>query len=173
MGRAPIIAPVVVALCLPFIAAAQTGVDGLTVSPPVKCLPARSPADPGVPAPRVVSSFPANGATVRPGRLILRITFDLPMACGGTFLDGPPLSSPLPDGNRVVALTPDRKTFRVAGYVRPNARYAVWLNHPPVRDFQGLSGQPLARFDLSFRTSDGPEVKTDAEALAEDSEGRW
>jgi hypothetical protein len=60
----------------------------------------------------------------------------------------------------------------VVGFARPNARYGVWLNRAPVRDFQGLSGQPLPFFDLTFRTASGPPVATDAEALAEDVEGR-
>jgi hypothetical protein len=157
---------------LPAAAQEPVAVAGLTVSPAVKCMPARSPADTSVPQPHVVSSFPAQGAVVRPGKLILRLTFDLPMACGGTFLDAPPISSPLPDGNRVVYLSPDRKTFRVIGYASRNARYGVRLNVAPVHDFQGLSGQPLQPFDLAFRTSNGPPVLTEAEALAQDVEGR-
>jgi hypothetical protein len=78
----------------------------------------------------------------------------------------------LPDGDRRVSLTQDRRTFRVAGYVGRNARYGLWLNHGPAPDFFGLSGQPLEPFELAFSTSAGPPVKTDAEALAQDIEGR-
>jgi hypothetical protein len=106
---------------------------------------------------------------VRPGKLILRFTFDLPMACGGTFLDAPPLNSPLPDGNRLVALSADRKTFTIVGYVKPKARYGVWMNHAPVDDFLGLSGQALVPYDLTFRSGSGPPVDTLAEALAQDA----
>jgi hypothetical protein len=162
-------------LALPALAAAQpalpaapTAVAGVTVSPAVKCLAPRRPADPGVPAPKVVSSFPAPGSMVRPGKLIVRITFDLPMACGGTFLDASPLMAPFAGGDRVVKLTLDRKTFRIEGYVGKNSRYGLWLNHGPVRDFMGLSGQPLEAYGLTFSTSGGPAVTTVAEALAED-----
>src|SRR5215469_7329191 len=36
------------------------------------CLRARRPADPDIPPPKLVDTFPANGAVVRPGFLVLR-----------------------------------------------------------------------------------------------------
>ena len=161
----------VAVLALPAAAgAAQAPLAGVTVSPPVICLQAHRPADRNVPPPKVVSTYPAKGAVVRPGRLVVRITFDLPMACDGTFLDAPPLKSPLAWGDRVVKLTRDRKTFRIEGYVEKDSSYGLWLNHAPVRDFVGLSGQPLEPFDLTFTTSSGPAVGTIKEALAQDVE---
>ncbi len=146
-----------------------TALASVTVSPPVKCLQARKPADSSLPRPKVVSTFPAQGAVVRPGKLVVRITFDLPMACGGTFLDAPPLTSPLPDGNRWVVMTPDRRTFRIEGQVDRNGRYGIWMNHDPVRDFLGLSGQSLEPFSLAFSSGSGPPITTVAEALAQDA----
>ncbi len=158
-------------LALPAAAgSAEAPLTGVTVTPPVICLQPRRPPSPDVPAPKVVSTFPAKGAVVRPGRLVLRITFDLPMACDGTFLDAPQLKSPLSWGDRVVKLTRDRKTFRIEGRVEKNSAYGLRLNHAPTRDFVGLSGQPLEPFDLDFTTSSGPEVVTIKEALAQDVE---
>jgi hypothetical protein len=149
-------------------AAEPSAVRGVIVTPAVKCLAARSPADKDLPRPKVVSSYPAQGATVRPGRIVIRLTFDVPMACEGTFLDAPPLPSPLPADGRVVKLTPDRRTFRIEGRVAKTRRYALWLNRATERDFKGLSGQPLEPFRLEFVTSDEAEAKTVAEALADD-----
>jgi len=152
--------------------AAPSTVVGVTVSPPFRCLEPRRPADASVPAPKVVSSFPAPGAVVRPGKLVVRITVDLPMACGGTFLDAPPLRAPFAGGDRLVKLSFDRKTFRIEGYADKNRSYGLWLNLAPVRDFVGLSGQPLEPYGLTFSTSSGPAVTTVAEALAEDVDAR-
>ena len=62
-------------------AARRATLSELTVSPPRKCLEPRRPADPDIPPPKVVSTYPAKGAVVRPGVLVLRLTFDLPMGC--------------------------------------------------------------------------------------------
>jgi hypothetical protein len=60
-----------------------TEVSRVRVEAVKTCLQARFPADPNVPSPRMVSSFPAQGQTVRPGLVEIRFTFDLPMACTG------------------------------------------------------------------------------------------
>ena len=57
------------------------------------CPQANKSPNPEFPPPKVVSSFPAKGAVVRPGIVILRVTFDKPMACPG-LLD---THAPLPD----------------------------------------------------------------------------
>jgi len=45
------------------------------------------PGDAPVDPPEVESTFPSQGATVPPGVLILRITFDQPMLCGWSLID--------------------------------------------------------------------------------------
>ncbi len=167
-GWALLLFSVVALIPLAAIAADPASLDGVTVSPPAKCLPPRVRPTPGVPAPRVVSTFPARGAVVRPGLIVVRITVDLPMACGGAYLDAAPLIAPFPSGDRNVRLSGDRKTFRVLGAVAANGSYGFWMNRAPVRDFVGLSGRPMEAFNLTFSTSDGPVVTTVAEALAED-----
>jgi hypothetical protein len=61
----------------------STALSGLDVAYPVKCLEPRKPTDKTVPAPRLLSTYPAGGETVEPGYVVLRLTFDLPMACRG------------------------------------------------------------------------------------------
>lgn len=167
-ARALLLASLLAASPLTLLAAEPASVDGVTVSPPAKCLPPHVRPTPGVPAPRVVSTFPARGAVVRPGLLVVRITVDLPMACGGAYLDAAPLRAPFPSGDRQVRLSSDRRTFRVLGAVAANGSYGFWMNRAPVRDFVGISGRPMEPYNLTFRTSDGAPVTTVTEALAQD-----
>jgi hypothetical protein len=141
-------------------------VRGVLVAPPNRCLPARDLKDPQSPHPRVVSSYPAPGATVRPGILVVSVTFDLPMTCNGQFAADPPLLDPCPGGDRVMTMSPDRRTIRTTCQVAKNRRYGLWLNRRAPYDFIGLSGWPAEPYELTFITSDGPRVKTLAEAMS-------
>src|SRR5262245_3658498 len=75
-------------------APAIPAIDELVVRPEAKCLPAKT--EPAAPAPRIVSTFPADNAIIRPGRLVVRVTFDRPMTCRGFLYERPPLKSPCP-----------------------------------------------------------------------------
>lgn len=146
-------------------------VSGVTVAPPRGCLRARHPADPEVAAPRVVSTFPANGDVVRPGILILRITFDLPMICDGLLSDRPPGTNPCPGSVHDALLTADRRTFFMACVVRRKARYGLSLNDGFEHRFTSLAGRPAPPYALTFETSDGPELTSVAQAFAQDKTG--
>lgn len=144
-------------------------VSELTVTAPIKCLgPDKSPerAD----RPRVVSSYPAKGATVRPGLLVVRLTFNLPMACDGTFTRAPPLHEPCPGSPRQMLLSYDRRTVRTVCIVEAATRYGLQISEDPTgASFMGLSGLPSFPYRLDFSTSAEPAVTTVCAALAEDA----
>ena len=140
-------------------------VEELIVQPHAKCLDAVP--DPG-PLPRVVSTFPAAGSTVRPGVLVVRVTFDRPMTCSGFLRDLPRLKSPCPSSQQTMVLTFDRKTVRTVCIAEPSTAYHLAVGGG-LKDFVSLQGRPAQEVDLSFSTSDGPAVVSVPEALAEDS----
>lgn len=170
-------------------ARAQT-VSPLVVKPPARCLGPRRPADLSIPAPRVVSTFPAEGAVVRPGLLVVRLTFNVAMSCDGVFLTRPPLDKPCSgQATQEFVLSYDRLTLWMICTVARNTRYGLRLNYDPAYDvnraplfdrlppavvskatFRSLAGRPLERFELTFSTSAGPEITTQQEALAEDAQ---
>lgn len=145
-----------------------TRLSELMVREPSRCLPARSPPDKEVPAPRVIDSYPRNGAVVRPGVIVLRITFDLPMTCAGALLRVPGLENPCEGLNQPSVLSFDRRTVRVACFLNPATRYGVSINNFNVLRFIGLGGWPAKGLELRFETSNALPLKTISESLAQD-----
>lgn len=145
-------------------------VSELTVTAKVKCLRPQSGAG-RLQRPKVVSVFPARGAVVRPGLLVVRITFDQPMACEGGLDVLPPLPNPCPGRERQMLLSLDRRTVRTMCIVEPEAQYGFSLGQDPnAKTFLGLGGLPTEVAKISFSTSSGPRVSGVCEALAQDSE---
>ncbi len=143
-------------------------VSELTVTAKIKCLNPDSP-DSRASRPKVVSSFPAKGAVVRPGLLIVRVTFDQPMTCDGFFLADPPRQNPCPGSPQQMLLSYDRRTVRIACVVEPNAEYGLALSPDPNgKTFVGMSGLPSLPYQFAFTTSDGPVAATVCDALSED-----
>lgn len=157
-------------------------VQGVTVKPVAKCLGPRDRADRSIPPPVVESSYPAPGAVVRPGILVVRLTFNVAMSCNGIFLKRPPMDKPCDNPQRqVFMLSYDRKTLRMTCKVSPNRRYGFRLNTDPAYDqfrpdvvsnanFISLAGSPLQPFELTFTTSAGPELTSVEAAEAEDKD---
>jgi hypothetical protein len=158
----------------------QTALQGLSVKPQAKCLAPRLRPDKSIPPPVVESIYPADGAVVRPGVLIVRITFNVAMSCNGIFLKRPPMDKPCDNPQRqVFMLSYDRRTIRMRCKVSPNRRYGFRLNDDPAYDqlrpdivpnvdFISLAGSPLRPFELAFTTSSGPELTSVEAAEAED-----
>lgn len=147
----------------------------LQVVAPKDCLSAKP--EPSAPLPRVVGTYPPLGGKVRPGILIVRVTFDRPMTCAGFLARDMVLPDPCPDDRQDVRLSYDRRTIWTVCLPRPNQRFAIWLNPdrngPPTTQtnrFQSLAGRPLEPYRLVFETSDGPLVTTAADAMAQDPE---
>jgi hypothetical protein len=146
--------------------------SGVTVALPVKCLPARVPFDPDIPPPKLVSSFPAQGAVVRPGILVLRFTFDLPMSCDGIFQPDPPWRKPCPGTVQHLVISFDRRTIRMACMVEKDAYYGLRLNSLPYLHFRSMAGRSAEPYALAFSTSSQAEITTLEEAQAQDTQMR-
>jgi hypothetical protein len=140
--------------------------EELTVTPEAACLAPKP--DRSAPRPRVVSTFPANGAQVRPGVLVLRITFDRPMSCSGFFTGIPKLKNPCPLGHQQWTLSFDRKVIRTVCRVEPTGAYGVGVSGNPDATFLSLAARPLEPYEFRFTTSAAPDVLTTGESLDQD-----
>ena len=155
-------------------------VEELVVTAPVGCqTPAKSYLAPRRPI--VVSSYPANGQVVRPGLVVIRVTFDAPVACTGGLSNDPPLADPCPGRVQHMVLSYDRRTVRTVCLLDPEKRYGTWLNwwlseFTTVMDgdprlFVGLNRVPVKPFLLRFASSLDAPVTNVCEALLADTEG--
>lgn len=160
---------------------ASKTVDELTVTAPKKCLKPHHDESWPARGPKIVSSFPARGAVVRPGVLVMRVTFDRPMACAGVFSDDPPFHNPCPGRIQQMLLSYDRLTVRTACVVEPNLTYGAWIskdvtygawvsNFSQDTEFVSLTGSPSKEYEFRFSTSAEAPVTTVCEALSEDEE---
>ena len=147
----------------------------LDVVAPKACLAVKR--EPFAPSPKVVSTFPPQGGKVRPGLLIVRVTFDRPMTCSGFLASDGVLSDPCPGGRQDVRLSYDRQTIWTVCLPPPRQRFGLWLNPSQAPEpsalntrFQSLAGRPVAPYRLVFETSEGPLVTTAADAIAQDPE---
>jgi hypothetical protein len=113
--------------------------------------------------PRVVATFPARGAVVRPGLVVVRVTFDQPMACDASFDGVSDLPNPCPGRWREVTLSQDRRSFRTVCEVRAGTRYRMTL-----RSFRNSHGLAVPA-DVTFSTSGFAPIASIREALAEDT----
>jgi len=148
---------------------ANTTVSGVEVSPAKKCLEPHTPPDPDVPAPRLVSTYPAKDQVVRPGLLVMRLTFDLPMACRGALRAALATTNPCTvDNVQNWILSYDRLNLRILCELRPGKRYGLWVNNHAGQDFQGLGGSKPTAYEMTFVTSKEAPVATVAEAVARD-----
>ena len=111
--------------------------------------------------PKMVSTFPASGAEVAPGVLVLKIAFDQPMtadtwsyakATGGDY----PLCLGAP---RLLA---DNRTFVLLCSTAPGKHYGVAINMAPAEDkaFVNAGDRRSPPFELTFSTSSGEPVRT-------------
>jgi hypothetical protein len=145
-------------------------VSELTVTAKLRCLGPEKGVERAT-RPTLVSSFPARGAEVRPGLLVVRMTFDQAMACAGTVDAAPPLPNPCPGASRQMLLSLDRRTIRTVCEVQAGASYGLSVGQDPNGPtFLGLTGLPAAPSKISFSTSAGPAVVEVCDALSEDPE---
>ena len=115
--------------------------------------------------PKVVATFPANGSVVRPGVVVVRVTFDQPMACDASFDGVSNLPNPCPGRWREVTLSRDQRSFRTVCEVKANTRYRLTLHS--FRNSHGL----VVPADVTFSTSGAAPIATIRQALAEDTGG--
>lgn len=115
--------------------------------------------------PKVVATFPADGAVVRPGVVVVRVTFDQPMACDASFDGVSDLPNPCPGRWREATLSQDRLSFRTVCEVKANTRYRMTLH-----SFRNSHGLAIPA-DITFSTSGSAPIVTIRQALAEDVGG--
>jgi hypothetical protein len=123
----------------------------------------KSKDTPGAPQPKLVSSFPARGAVVKPGLVIVRLTFDQPMTCKGFLATDFPLKFPCPNPLPGSLMTYDKRTFFTLCDASPGTRYGIQLT-----GFRSLDGKLFAGEELAFETSRDRRARTQTEAMAED-----
>jgi hypothetical protein len=117
------------------------------------------------PPPKVLRTLPAPGSTVRPGTMVLSVTFDQPMACAAN-LSNSPFPLPCPGGPGVVIMTPDRRTLTTVCQVEAGAGYSM-----PLADFFSAGGVKSVRYDLAFTTSTDAPVADAGQARSLETEG--
>ena len=141
-------------------------VSELVVTAPARCPRVSGALDLDAPhRPVVISSFPAKGQRVRPGLVVMRVTFDRPVACAGGFFDDPPQANPCPSRPQHMVLSYDRRTVRTVCLLDPDKLYGVRLNPPGAgNDFRAVEDAVGPEFALRsyqdpagdvFRTADG------------------
>lgn len=102
------------------------------------------------PSPRVTASYPADGASIPSGVLVLKVVFDQTMAASDwsyAKVDG----AAFPDCLAHPRLLADQKSFVLLCTVDPGATYAVQINPTPV--FQSAAGRTASPFVLHFTTT--------------------
>lgn len=116
--------------------------------------------------PTVVSTFPAQGATVAPGTLILTVRFDQRMTADGwSYSQEPGADHPacLPRPR----LLEDGRTFVLLCSTVSGRPYAVGLNASPAEGFANAGRRFAPRYDLRFTTAaTGEPVRAVSEAVA-------
>jgi hypothetical protein len=117
------------------------------------------------PEPRVVRTMPAPGSVVRPGAVVLSITFDQPMACQAN-LSASPFPIPCPGAGDAVLISPDRRTLTTVCVVEAGSSYSM-----PLVDFVGDGGVKSERYDLAFTTSTDAPVKDARQAMSLEKTG--
>lgn len=142
----------------------------LVVPAPMACLKPDPAGGTPLTTPKVVSTFPKKGSTVRPGLMVLRVTFDQPMSCYGAFAEDNDWSFPC-DSVQNMVLSYDRRTVRTVCLTKPNTHYGLWMDRRPGSgDFLSLAGRAPKPYELAFSTSAEPPVTSVCQALAQDTE---
>ncbi len=152
------------------VTAAKT-VSELVVSAPGRCKTVDRMST-ALNGPKVVSVYPQPGQTVRPGLLMVRITFDAPMACAGGLEDHIPLPNPCPETVQHLVLSYDRLTVRIICRVDPDTHYGAWLSHAPEHGFFSLGGVQARPFLMEFATSGEAPITGVCEAMSQDEDTR-
>jgi hypothetical protein len=114
--------------------------------------------------PKLVSTYPARGATIRPGVMILRLTFDKPMTCQGLLGIDEAKANPCPAPLEEPLYSRDRHTFLTVCRIDGNGSYGLKLT-----GFSSVTGQIAEPDELTFQTSDEEPVASIDDALARDA----
>ena len=114
--------------------------------------------------PKIVSSFPAAGAVVAPGVLVLKISFDEKMLADDFAVAAAP-GAQMPSCLKTPRLLNDQKTFVLLCTTAPKSAYSLAFNAAPEGGFANIGGQRAAPVTLSFSTNDEDGPRDLAEAM--------
>jgi hypothetical protein len=130
-------------------AAALMAVAAATAAQSPQDQPAQTPEVTvvGGPAPKVLASVPADGASVPGGVLVLKITFDQPMT-PDSWSYGPGAAGAFPHCLAQPRLLTDERTFALLCTVAEHQAYAVEINAAPV--FANATGRRAGATVLRF-----------------------
>jgi hypothetical protein len=106
---------------------------------------------PGGPPPKLVASYPAQGAQVGAGVLVIKLVFDEPMAADG-WSYGRSEGGDFPSCLAKPRLLADRRTFALLCSVAAHRTYAIAVNLAPA--FAGANGRLAKPDTLNFSTTD-------------------
>jgi hypothetical protein len=118
---------------------------------------------PGGPPPKVVASFPAQGAQTAAGVLVIKLAFSQPMT-PDAWSYGPAPGGDFPKCLDRPRLLADKRTFALLCSVAAHKTYALAINPAPA--FAGANGRLAGVETLSFSTTD-TEVASVHDALAQ------
>jgi hypothetical protein len=123
------------------------------------------------PLPKVESTFPGEGAVIAPGVLVLRVTYDQPMAAD-SWSYAPEPGVKFPECGKAPRQLEDQKSFLIICRLLPGESYGLWFNregaHGESVNFTSPGRRPAAPHHLSFKTSTEAPVTTLAAALKRD-----
>jgi hypothetical protein len=135
-------------------ASASTTVSGVTVTASRE-------------TPKVVGVYPAQGASIAPGILIIRVTYDTRMQ-GQSWSYVSSRDGEYPECAASPRLLDDHKSFALICRTLPKKTYALWFNHGDYQNFTSVSRRPATAYELKFTTSDADPVWTLEDAIKAD-----
>lgn len=109
--------------------------------------------------PKVTATWPASGAAIAPGVLVLKIVFDQPMTAD-QWSYAKAVASDYPDCLPTPRLLADRKTFALLCSTTTGKRYGVQINATDARGFVNVGDRRAPLFDLGFTTSNAEPIRT-------------
>jgi len=120
-------------------------------------------------APKLVASYPAEGAAARPGVVVMKLTFDQEMAPNGFDLasvaPADAAGAETPPCLKVPRLLNDAKTFVLLCTLRAGRSYAVALNSGPAEGFMNIGDRRATPHILRFTTNREESVRSLDEAM--------
>jgi hypothetical protein len=117
--------------------------------------------------PKVASTYPAEGASVAPGILIIRVSYDTRMQ-GQSWSYVTSRDGEYPECAASPRLLDDRKSFVLICRTLPKKTYALWFNHGDYDNFTSVSRRPAAAYELKFTTTDADPIRTLEDAIKAD-----
>lgn len=118
--------------------------------------------------PKLAGSFPAAGAAVAPGVLILKLTFDQKMLQTGFDIAAAPGADALPC-LKTPRLLNDNKTFVLLCTAAPGKSYVLALNAGQDGGFANTGHTRAAAATLAFSTTTGDPVRRLEDAMKAES----